>query len=225
MKQYHGDQGPYGHERRKPTTWASTRPLPLLKRGPGTGQPSAEQPEEVWQSARWAKWAPGMIQMLVEMLQATSKCELRKAEVSWEEHIKNGHWPPSRRCRTCIAAGARQRPHRRVESPASWVLAADTIGPFRKAEDETSSGLRYIVVACLLVPIDNKGRPVLGPEQEQAIDESAPEPTNRLPKPKPKQKLNLMSLESQRMRTSGTNYLTQIMKMSCSHPRKRKGQQ
>ena len=37
MEIYRGDQGPYGHPRRKPTGWASTRPLPPLLKGPGMG--------------------------------------------------------------------------------------------------------------------------------------------------------------------------------------------
>ena len=73
----------------------------------------------------------------------------------------------SARCRACIAASAKQRPHRRITCPASWVLSADTIGPFKKSEDETSTNLRYVVVACLVVPVDDKGRPA---DQEQAAD-------------------------------------------------------
>ena len=71
---HHGDQRPYKHAKRKPTTRASTKPLPALLRGPGKGSPSPEnenlgQTDEsagVWQrpSAAWAKWAPGMIDLL-----------------------------------------------------------------------------------------------------------------------------------------------------------------
>ena len=53
-----------------------------------------------------------------------------------------------------------------VSNPASWVLSADTVGQFAKAEDETSGQLRYILVACLVVPVDKSGRPGLGPDQE-----------------------------------------------------------
>ena len=37
MRVYSGDQGPYGHVRRKPTSWASNKPFPELCRGPGSG--------------------------------------------------------------------------------------------------------------------------------------------------------------------------------------------
>ena len=151
---------------RKPTTWASTRSLPSLRKGPGNGEVADDPSPHQWPSAKWAKWAPGMIQLLVDQLESESH-KLARAEMNWDEHIRNGHWPPSRQCRTCIGATARQRPHRRIASPASWSLAVDTIGPFKKAEDETSNHLKYVLVACLLVPVDDKGRPVLGPEQRQ----------------------------------------------------------
>ena len=166
MRCFNGDQGPYGHAKRKPTTWASTRELPTLMRGPGNGLESDEPLGQQWPSARWAKWAPGMIGLFASMLDE-DKPKLSRAEMNWDAHVKSGHWPPSRQCRTCIAASAKQRPHRRIASPSSWSLAVDTIGPFKKAEDETSNNLRYVLVACLLVPVDGKGRPVLGPDQKQ----------------------------------------------------------
>ena len=36
-KLYHGDQGPYGHEKRRPAGWSSSRKLPSLHRGVGAG--------------------------------------------------------------------------------------------------------------------------------------------------------------------------------------------
>ena len=106
--------------------------------------------------------------MLGELL-VTGESEIDrmgKVDFDWESHVKNGHWPPSRRCRMCIAASARQRPHRRVGSPASWTMSLDTIGPYCKSGDETVSQLRYILVACLLVPVDAHGKPVLGENQQ-----------------------------------------------------------
>ncbi|CAE7939580.1 unnamed protein product [Symbiodinium necroappetens] len=45
-------------------------------------------------------------------------------------------------------------------------------------KDETSSGLRYLLVACLLVPVDGSGKPVLGPDQEQGKEhDGADEPS------------------------------------------------
>ena len=42
------------------------------------------------------------------------------------------------------------------------------MGPFIKAEDETATHLRYLMVACLVVPLRKTGKPVLGPDKEQA---------------------------------------------------------
>ena len=37
LQLYRGDQGPFGHVKRKPTTWASNRPLPeLCVKGPSS---------------------------------------------------------------------------------------------------------------------------------------------------------------------------------------------
>ena len=97
LQLHRGDQGPYGHVRRKPTTWASNKQLPMLRKGPGPGMEadSVDSTHEGWASARWAKWAPGMLQLLVEQLPCgdDESCKLAQAEGDWETHLKNGHWP------------------------------------------------------------------------------------------------------------------------------------
>ena len=175
MSVYAGDQGPYGHPRKKPTGWASTRELPELLKGPGTGVSRVPAGDESslggdWESKSWAKWAVGMIDLLINMLDYQGHEELKRAEVNWAAHIAGGHWPPLRQCRTCISTSARHRAHRRISSPASWVLSLDTIGPFRCASDEVERNLRFALIGCLVVPVDDKGRPVLGPAQTQAAD-------------------------------------------------------
>ena len=175
MQVYCGDQGPYGHEKRKPTGWASTRPLPELRKGPGTGIPnkSPDNVTESWESGKWAKWAGGMIDLLMNLLRDSPAEQAKRAEVNWQAHMAAGHWPPLRQCRTCISAGARHRAHKRISNPASWVLSLDTIGPFKLASDETERNLRFALVACLLIPVDAKGKPVLGPAQQQDNDTEA----------------------------------------------------
>ena len=187
MKVYAGDQGPYGHAKRKPTGWASTRQLPPLHKGLGMGEEPKAGNEKggsgmSWPSRAWAKWSPGMIDLLVQLLDdADSKDQLCKAEINWTAHVASGHWPPHRRCRVCIAASARHRAHRRVSSPASWVLSLDVVGPLKKANDETERDLRYALVGCFVVPIDGSGRPVLAPEQQQAVveDQQSPDDESR----------------------------------------------
>ena len=180
MEVHRGDQGPYGHPRRKPTGWASTKPLPQLLRGPGTGCDKADgvsvtqqkSTNNSWESKTWAKWASGMIDVLMEQLVEVGGSEAKRVEINWTEHIASGHWPPLRQCRTCIMANARHRAHKRIAHPSSWTLSLDTVGPFKAAVDETERNLRFALVGCLVVPVDQKGRPVLGPAQEQASEES-----------------------------------------------------
>ena len=131
------NQGPYGHQRRKPTGWATEEP-PKLLRGPGTGvahtsHEGSHKDENGWESSSWAKWASGMIDLLIDQLRGQGCDKLRKAEINWSEHIASGHWPPFRQCRTCITASARHRAHRRIAHPSSWTLLLETIGPFRSA--------------------------------------------------------------------------------------------
>ena len=178
MEIYRGDQGPYGHPRRKPTGWASTRPLPSLLKGPGVGNDKVngegidpQKSGKGWESKNWAKWASGMIDLLMNQLSGIGGASTKRVEINWTEHIASGHWPPLRQCRTCIMANARHRAHKRISHPSSWTLSLDTVGPFKAAADETERNLRFALVGCLVVPVDKKGRPVLGPAQEQASEE------------------------------------------------------
>ena len=116
-----------------------------------------------------------MIDILMNQLPEVSGIDAKRVEINWTEHIASGHWPPLRQCRTCIMANARHRAHKRIAHPSSWTLSLDTVGPFRAAADETERNLRFALVGCLVVPVDRKGRPVLGPAQEHASEEN-PEP-------------------------------------------------
>ena len=88
--------------------------------------------------------------------------------IDWAQHIRSGHWPPHRRCKYCIMASAQQRAHRRQHSPASFCLCLDVVGPFAPVADDISHKRRYALVGALVVPVDARGRPVLGEDQEQA---------------------------------------------------------
>ena len=113
-------------------------------------------------------WTPHGPNLLAKRARDITECCARKVkEFDWEQHIKAGHWPPNRRCRTCILATACQRPHRRQGAPASYVLGLDLIGPFLPAPDDISQKRRYGLVGVLTVPVDQHGRPVLGDKQEQ----------------------------------------------------------
>ena len=103
----------------------------------------------------------------VELLTRRAECVSKMKQFDMTEHVRAGHWPPHRRCRTCILATACQRAHRRQGAPASYVLGLDLIGPFLPAPDDISQKRRYGLVAVLTVPVDQHGKPVLGDKQEQ----------------------------------------------------------
>ena len=173
LQLYRGDQGPFGHVKRKPTTWASNRPLPeLCVKGPssvslvgvevGTSRPHGQ----AFESQSWAKWAPGVIEVLKaclrEVLVSSRACKL---EINWAQHVAHGHWPPSRLCRDCVLGSAAQRPHKRVVAPQAYTLGLDLPGPYKRSQDELSQRRRYMLTAVYTVPVDVSGRPLLAESQ------------------------------------------------------------
>ena len=56
--------------------------------------------------------------------------------ISWSEHVRMGHTPFRRDCRTCQMASARDFTHRREKLPPKiGVLSLDTAGPFKVGND------------------------------------------------------------------------------------------
>ena len=118
----------------------------------------------VWSSAmhrniveaikQW-KEAPGtlevarMLHKLEGPIKDMSDAEIRK----WKRHIRNGHLPYEKRCRTCVRASATGRAHRRVVAPSCYVINIDVCGPFRqKGEYQEAKGYRYALVAGYVMP-------------------------------------------------------------------------
>ena len=83
----------------------------------------------------------------------------------WIRHVKNGHLPFERRCRTCIEACATGRAHRRVVAPSCYVLSLDLCGPFRvKADYGGAKGFRYALVGAYVMPKLKGGKDTPIPE-------------------------------------------------------------
>ena len=179
LRLYHGDQGPFGHVKRKPTTWASNRPLfELCVKGSGV-QAQSEKPDsscrsqdqavDAWsgfQSKSWARWAPGVVEVLKVCLRdVLVSGRLCKLKINWAQHVACGHWPPSRLCRDCVLGSAAQRPHRRVSAPQAYTLGLDLPGPYKRSQDELSQRRRYLLTAVYTVPVDVNGRPLLAESQ------------------------------------------------------------
>ena len=78
-----------------------------------------ENVQNLW--LQHVEWGESLDQVVLECLaQLTAKRDsLRRLDdINWPEHIRSGHWPPHRRCRTCIMASAQNRPRRSVCSSA-----------------------------------------------------------------------------------------------------------
>ncbi|CAE7750232.1 unnamed protein product, partial [Symbiodinium microadriaticum] len=116
-----------------------------------------------------ASWGEMSRNSLASMLLSGPQVSACKVDsIDWAQHIRSGHWPPHRRCKYCIMASAQQRAHRRQHSPASFCLCLDVVGPFAPVADDISHKRRYALVGALVVPVDARGKPVLGEDQEQA---------------------------------------------------------
>ncbi|CAE7234262.1 hypothetical protein AK812_SmicGene14430 [Symbiodinium microadriaticum] len=139
----------------------------------------------VWSSAmhrniveaikQW-KEAPGtlevarMLHKLEGPIKDMSDAEIRK----WKRHIRNGHLPYEKRCRTCVRASATGRAHRRVVAPSCYVINIDVCGPFRqKGEYQEAKGYRYALVAGYVMPKIEGFRdyPIADDELGEARDE------------------------------------------------------
>ena len=82
-------------------------------------------------------------------LEDMSEAELRR----WEQHVRDGHLPYDRRCRTCVRTAGAGKAHRRVVAPSAYTLSLDIAGPFRaKGETAAGSNFRYALVASYIHP-------------------------------------------------------------------------
>ena len=85
----------------------------------------------------------------------------------WKRHIRNGHLPYEKRCRTCVRSSATGRAHRRVVAPSCYVINIDVCGPFRqKGEYKEAKGYRYALVAGYVMPKIEGFKDYTIPEEE-----------------------------------------------------------
>ena len=84
------------------------------------------------------------IRRLEGPLSTMTKDELAR----WTLHVKNGHLPYNKRCKTCVAARATGYQHRRIEAPSCHVMSVDICGPFReKGHTPEAMDQKYMLVA------------------------------------------------------------------------------
>ena len=150
------DQGCFGHSRRKPTTCLTNledmRDLEDLCSTKHSEALPKDIKDRCHLSSTWAVWAPGLRAAIREALHRHLKREgdetageephLAKmtSEEAWEAHIRQGHRPYRRDCRTCVLEMGARSPHRRRRdaTTSSWAMSVDIVGPFPKVRDLSS---------------------------------------------------------------------------------------
>ena len=161
---WHFDQGPLGHEKRKPTTILSSIPAPpdVLVSGPGHGQ-SAPSPQQLpatdgpWPSSALSAWAPGRKSILKREVLLTldawtsTRCHALREQENFLRHVVQGHVDFRRDCSACLAGAAWGARHNRRSVHDAWVLHVDLMGPFLEGGDEHGK-VRYVLTGILTVP-------------------------------------------------------------------------
>ena len=159
-----------GHERRKPTTIASTfDDWPEWCRevkGAGCGSGG----REFGDSVLWSRWAPGLIEAVEQYLTAIAtkfqqhapRETVKAARVrpskqtvtqTLQEHVAAGHIPYNKACWSCLMGRLKRPPHFRQPITDSFVLSVDLAGPFAEGVHEGAKA-RYFLAANLSVPVD-----------------------------------------------------------------------
>ena len=70
----------------------------------------------------------------------------------WAKHVRDGHVPFHKRCRTCVTRAGSGRPHRKVLNPSAYVLSVDVAGPFRQRGIDADGKYRYALVGSYCMP-------------------------------------------------------------------------
>lgn len=168
------DQGALGHPVRKPTALISN--LEEVAELDGlrcdSYDPAAWDiplPQRIEKSKNLAAWAGGLKEVLRRAIRRIHRGDppaLRtltakeKGEVqAWIDHHRAGHLPFRKDCPTCLLGAGKNRQHRRLACPSSYVLSIDIVGPFIPGVDQEINGPRYGLVAVYSVPV-NGGVPL-----------------------------------------------------------------
>ena len=134
----------------------------------------------VHDSKSLSRWAPKMMDAIATaLIQHVFKQEPRLAQLSWQDHVKNGHIPYRRDCKVCQETLQLQRPHRRVRNAISGVLSLDTAGPLELSADVDGSDSKFLLVGALTWLVHREA-----PLKEDLPDDPLPEdapPLDELP--------------------------------------------
>ncbi len=172
LEEIHFNQADFGGEASKPTTTGGNLPLNLK---PHVTSRKKTVSRRVHDSKSLSRWSRGFMNAVAEsLMNVVFKKELNyhlKA-ISWDQHVRNGHIPYDRNCRTCQQTLQMQLPHRRVSKPKGGVLSLDTTGPFKKAGDGDRSTARFLLVGAFtwMFPKTSKLKEKLDEEPELPPD-------------------------------------------------------
>ena len=174
------DQGCLGHGRRKPTvvltnSWGLYCSL-HERRGPGLNASSAlaeTLSERIGCSASWAKWAPGLCELVGSAIRSWIKGSreereeeeregqvvlraLTQKEREFRKHCEDGHMIFRRDCRACLQGQMRSHVHRRQKHHGSntFCLSMDLVGPWKPGKDHVQGQpVTRFLIAALSVPL------------------------------------------------------------------------
>ena len=141
------DQFHLGGECNKMTTVGGSLPVSI---DPFQVKRKAPLKGRIHDSKSLSRWAPGMMDAIAtSLMQHGLRQEPRMAQLSWADHLKNGHIPYRRDCRVCQETLQLQRPHRKVKNAISGVLSVDTAGPLEPSADVDGSEAKFLLVGAL----------------------------------------------------------------------------
>ena len=169
------DQGPMGHERRKPTTIGTNLHwMAQLSevRGPGrnAGSHGSSVEERIEASRRWASWAPGFKKALVVAIKGwLGDPRIQSITLEqWKTHLLNDHLPFRKECQTCVKAAGKGRYHRKIVSREALSLSIDLAGPFAQGTDQAAGAklgsAKYFLVGTFTVPVTKDGKSLMKDE-------------------------------------------------------------
>ena len=147
LKETHFTQKSLGGEATKPTTLGTSLDLvPEDFQIKGSVCPGG-----VRSSKDLARWPPGLMRMLaVAIKEQTMQSHARIAPMSWEDHIRFGHVPYRKDCKTCQETLQQQEPHRRARHLQTGTLSLDVAGPFTPAYDLGGHMARWFLTGVLV---------------------------------------------------------------------------
>ena len=199
LVQYHFDQHPMGHSKRKPTCLATNvqevRHLDGVRGAPNNEAEAGAQframtvDQRCEASRTWSQWAIGLknaislavcqrIQWLDRHPDQPQQPAIRTlgsaALESWKTHYLHDHMPARRDCQQCVRAQARARPHRRVQHPEAFTLSVDLSGKFTPGINQEQKQCKYLLVGVYTFPITRDGVPLASPDGVEPQDQPLP---------------------------------------------------